>query len=93
MTDSPYPAPAACVEPSLGAEASQGLGRALSKSVVAHLAVCAACRLQRAAFKGASAGAVRAEPDLRARLRRLVLRGLRTRSQAAEEMRGDEGRA
>jgi hypothetical protein len=80
VSDSPYPAPAACVEPSLGAEATQGLGRALSKSVVAHLAICPACQLQRAAFKAALAGAVSAEPELRDRLRRLVPRGPRIRS-------------
>ncbi len=80
MSDSPYPAPAACVEPRLGAEATQGLGWALSKSVVDRLAVCMACWMTRAAFNGAPASAVCAEPELRVRLRRLVLRGPRTRS-------------
>jgi hypothetical protein len=73
MSDSPYPAPAACVEPRLGAEATQALGRALSTSVVAHLVVCVACRLARAAFKEAPAEAVRVAPEVRARLRRLVI--------------------
>jgi hypothetical protein len=73
MNDSPYPAPAACVESNSGAEATQALGRALSPSVAAHLAVCPACSLQRSAFDGTQAGVVPTEPALRARLRSLVL--------------------
>jgi hypothetical protein len=80
MSGSPYPAPAACVEPSLGAEATQALGRAPSAQVVAHLAVCPACRLERTAFDGTQASAVPPEPGLRARLRRLTLDRLPTRS-------------
>jgi len=74
VSGSPYPAPAACVEPRLGAEATQALGRALPASVVEHLGVCAACRIERAAFQGAPAGAVAMAPGLRARLRERALR-------------------
>ncbi len=50
MKRSPYPAPAACSDRRLGAEATKALGRAMSPAVEAHLARCSACRVQRAAF-------------------------------------------
>jgi len=74
MTPSPYPAPPACAEPALGAEATQTLGQAPSTAVAAHLAICVACRLQRAAFERLDADAVAPPPELRTRLRRLALR-------------------
>ena len=77
MNESPYPAPAACVEPSLGAEATQALGRAPSLPVVAHLAICPDCRLVRAEFEAAAAGAVPLDSGMRDRLRRLALRSRR----------------
>ncbi|WP_437718789.1 hypothetical protein WMF45_21675 [Sorangium sp. So ce448] len=76
MTTSPYPAPPACTEPLLGAQATQALGSPPPAAVAAHLAVCSACRLQRAAFAGLDAHAVPPSPALRAHLRRLALRRL-----------------
>jgi hypothetical protein len=46
----PYPAPRGCVEPALGAVATRALGTSLSAELAAHLRLCAACRLQQAAF-------------------------------------------
>ena len=74
MKPSPYPAPAACAEPTLGAEATQALGQTPSAAVAAHLAVCLACRLQRAAFERLDADAMAPPPELRSTLRRLALR-------------------
>lgn len=73
MTPPPYPAPPACADPPLGAQATQALGLSPSPAVAAHLAVCPACRLQRAAFARLEIVAVPPSPDLRARLRRHAL--------------------
>lgn len=73
MSISPYPAPAVCVEPGLGAEATQALGRPPSDRVAAHLAACPACRLQRRAFDELDARAVQPPPGLRARVRGRVV--------------------
>lgn len=72
MSVSPYPAPTACVEPRLGAETTQALGRSPPARVDVHLAVCPACQLQRAAMDGLDATAVSAPVDLRSNVRRLV---------------------
>ena len=77
MKESPSPAPAACVEPSLGAEATLALGRDSSLAVVAHLAICPDCRLVRAEFDAAAAGAVPPDSRMRDRLRRLALHARR----------------
>ncbi|WP_437321475.1 hypothetical protein [Sorangium sp. So ce385] len=74
MSPSPYPAPPACTDPRLGAQATQALGASPPAAVAAHLALCPACRVQRAAFAGLGAHAVPAPPELRARLRQLALR-------------------
>ncbi|KYF50066.1 hypothetical protein BE08_29885 [Sorangium cellulosum] len=76
MIPSPYPAPPACTDPQLGAQATQALGLPPPGAVATHLAVCPACRLQHAAFAGLDAHAVPPSPALRAHLRRLALRGL-----------------
>jgi hypothetical protein len=76
MSPSPYPAPPACTDLLLGAQATQALGLPPPADIAAHLAVCASCRLQRAAFAGLDAHAVPPSPALRARLRRLALRRL-----------------
>ncbi|WP_437311696.1 hypothetical protein [Sorangium sp. So ce388] len=76
MSSSPYPAPPACIDPRLGAQATQSLGLPPPATVAAHLAICASCRLQRAAFAGLDAHAVPPSPALRAHLRRLALRRL-----------------
>jgi len=74
MKPSPYPAPGVCTEPTLGAEATQALGQAPPAAVAAHLAVCPACRLQRAAFERLDANAIAPLPELYAGLRRRALR-------------------
>lgn len=74
MRASPYPAPAVCVDPDLGAEATLALGRAPSAAVEAHLAVCLACRQHRDAFDELDANAVPPAPELRDAIRRLALR-------------------
>ncbi|WP_437738071.1 hypothetical protein [Sorangium sp. So ce1335] len=76
MIPSPYPAPPACTDPQFGAQATQALGLLPPTAVAAHLVVCPACRLQRAAFAGLDAHAVSPTPALRADLRRLALRRL-----------------
>ncbi|AUX43217.1 uncharacterized protein SOCE26_046610 [Sorangium cellulosum] len=73
MSPSPYPAPPACSNPQLGAQATQALGRAPPPPVAAHLATCSACGLQRATFADLDTHVVSPSPDLRARLRRLAL--------------------
>jgi len=50
MRHSPYPTPAACLDPRLGAEATRLLGRATSPAVKAHLLAYLACRVQRTSF-------------------------------------------
>jgi hypothetical protein len=75
MNRSPYPAPAACTAPRLGAEATQALGRALPTKVAAHLAACGACRLERVAFGRAALGVVPPAPGARERLRARLQRG------------------
>jgi hypothetical protein len=74
MSQPPYPAPLACSEPPLGAQATQWLGHSPPPPVAAHLAVCAACRLERAAFARLDEHALPPSPELRARLRKLVQR-------------------
>jgi hypothetical protein len=74
MKPSPYPAPAACTEPSLGAEATQALGHAPPAAGAAHLVSCPACQLHRAAFEKLDANAVAPAPELYAGLRRRTLR-------------------
>ena len=76
MSPSPYPAPPACIDPQLGAQATQSLGMPPPAVVAAHLTVCASCRLQRAAFAGLDAHAAPPSPAFRAHLRRLALRRL-----------------
>jgi hypothetical protein len=70
---SPYPAPAGCADPSLGARATQALGHVPPAAVAAHLAACPACSLQRVAFAGLGARSVPPPPGLRAHLRRVAL--------------------
>lgn len=72
MKRSPYPAPPACSAPRLGALATQQLGRAMSHAVKAHVAACAACQIQRAAFERLDEGPVAPPAALRARLQRAV---------------------
>ena len=79
MKPSPYPAPAVCTESTLGAEATQALGQAPPAAVAAHLAICRACQLQRAAFKKLDANAVAPAPELHTKLRRRALRRVGTR--------------
>lgn len=73
MTRPPYPAPVVCADPTLGAQASQALGRVPSAIVAAHLVACPACRVQRTAFRGLDDPDVVALPlDVREALRRTV---------------------
>ena len=74
MISSPYPAPPACTDPLLGARATQALGQSPPAALAAHLAVCASCRLQRAAFAGLDAHAIPPSPALRDHLRRALRR-------------------
>jgi len=68
-----YPAPPICTDPSLGTLATQALGRRPAAPVVAHLASCLPCRLQRATFERLDDDAVPPSPALHARLRKRAL--------------------
>ena len=72
MSTLPYPAPPGCSAPALGVRATQALGREPSSAVAAHLGVCTACRLQRAAFDGLDGGEALPSSDVRDRLRQFV---------------------
>ena len=72
MKRSPYPAPPACSDLRLGALATQQLGRTMSPTVKAHVAACAACRIQRAAFERLDEGPVAPAAELRVRLQQAV---------------------
>lgn len=72
MKQAPYPTPAGCPDPRLGAEATRSLGRAMSPAVEAHMATCSACRAQRAAFNGLDDVAAVPPSGLRERLGRVA---------------------
>lgn len=69
MTSVVHLAPAACIDPDLGARATQAQGRPCAPPVAAHLTACLACRIQRAAFEKLDERAVATSPELRAWLR------------------------
>ncbi|MEZ4299567.1 MAG: hypothetical protein R3B70_31755 [Polyangiaceae bacterium] len=75
MSPLPYPAPVACTEPTLGAQATHALGQALSERLSRHVASCRACQLQRRAFNELDRHAVTITPELLSRVRDHVLGG------------------
>jgi hypothetical protein len=77
VTPSPYPAPLACTEPSLGALATQALGQVQPATVTAHITTCLACQLQRVAFDELNTRAIPPQPDLRSQLRNVAQRRFR----------------
>lgn len=58
-----------CTEPRLGLQATRRLGASLSPRLVAHLATCLACRLERYEFGGLDATARTPSATLREKLR------------------------
>ena len=77
MSASFYPAPTACVEPGLGTEATQALGRASSMRGATHLEICPACRLQRIVFAALDASACPLPSELGVQVHQLALGRLR----------------